>query len=191
METGAVIAAAGMSTRMGRFKPLLSIGGSTIICRVIDTLRAGGAEQIVVVTGHQAQRLEAHLSGQGVTCLRNQAYAGTHMFDSAKIGLSYLRSKCRRILFTPADVPMFTADTVKRLLEVDGEILRPVCNGQPGHPLLLSSHAVELLVRDGGENGLQGAVLRSGLPVIDVPVQDPGILYDADTPGDYCRLLKL
>ena len=189
MRTGAVIVAAGMSSRMGDFKPLLNIGSISIAQRVVETLQQAGAERIVAVTGYQAAALERHLANQGIVFLRNEQYETTQMFDSAKIGLSYLKDKCDRILFTPVDIPLFTAATVQALLKSDEKLACPVCQDTPGHPILLSSDLVEKILEDSGEGGLQGAIERLGTPMVQIPVSDPGILHDADTPSDYQSLL--
>ena len=112
------------------------------------------------------------------------------MFDSAKIGLSYLKDKCDRILFTPVDIPLFTALTVTQLMETDAELACPVCEGRTGHPLLIASSLVDALLRDPGDGGLQGAISRCGTAMTRVEVEDPGVLHDADTPADYAELLS-
>lgn len=189
MRTGAVIVAAGMSSRMGDFKPMLNIGSISIAQRVVATLQQAGAERIVVVTGYQAAVLERHLANRGVVFLRNEAYETTQMFDSARIGLSYLKDKCDRILFTPVDIPLFTASTVNALLRSGESLACPVCQGTPGHPILIATHLVETILNDSGEGGLKGAIERLGVPMAEIPVEDPGILHDADTPADYQSLL--
>lgn len=92
MRFGVLITAAGMSSRMGQFKPMLSIGSISVAQRVVSTFRQAGADRIVMVTGYNAVTLERHLSGNGVVFLRNEDYATTHMFDSVKIGLRYLQA---------------------------------------------------------------------------------------------------
>ena len=66
--------------------------------------------------------LERHLSDNGLVFLRNNEYESTDMFASAKIGLDYLQSKCDRVLFTPVDIPLFTAGTVRALIASEAEI---------------------------------------------------------------------
>lgn len=190
MQVGAVIVAAGMSSRMGDFKPLLNIGSISIAQRIVATLHQAGVNRIVVVTGYNAPLLEHHLANSGLVFLRNENYATTQMFDSAKIGLSYLRDKCDRILFTPVDIPLFTALTVTRLLASDAPLCCPVCEGQTGHPLLMDAALVEKLLDDSGEGGLAGAISRCGTPMQPIEVDDPGVLHDADTPADYEALLN-
>ena len=106
MKTAALIVAAGMSSRMGDFKPMLSIGSISVAQRVVAAFQQAGIRKIVMVTGLNAVTLERHLAGSGVIFLRNDAYETTQMFDSVKIGLAYLQGKCDAVLFTPVDIPL-------------------------------------------------------------------------------------
>ena len=191
MDTGAVVVAAGMSSRMGDFKPMLSIGSISVAQRVVATLKQAGAARVVVVTGYNAEELERHLASSGVVFLRNENYRTTHMFDSALIGLRYLRDKCRQVLFTPVDIPLFTAATVDALLTSGAELACPVCGGTRGHPILMSANVIDRVLEGSGESGLDGALSRCGVPMTLVEVDDPGILHDADTPEDYRELLRM
>ena len=191
MDTGAVVVAAGMSSRMGDFKPMLSIGSISVAQRVVATLKQAGAARVVVVTGYNAEELERHLASSGVVFLRNENYRTTHRFDSALIGLRYLRDKCRQVLFTPVDIPLFTAATVDALLTSGAELACPVCGGTRGHPILMSANVIDRVLEDSGESGLDGALSRCGVPMTLVEVDDPGILHDADTPEDYRELLRM
>ena len=93
MQTGALIVAAGKSSRMGDFKPMLQLGSISIAQRVINNFRQAGISKIVVVTGYNADALERHLASNHVIFLRNEDYETTHMFDSVRIGLEYLKDK--------------------------------------------------------------------------------------------------
>ena len=190
MTTAALIVAAGMSSRMGDFKPLLNIGSISIAQRVVATFQQAGVEKIVMVTGYNAVMLERHLAGNGVVFLRNEKYETTQMFDSVCIGLSYLRDKCGRVLFTPGDIPLFTADTVRRLLETDAPLACPAVDGETGHPTLIGASLFDRILSDSGDQGLRGALNRCGAELTLIPVEDRGILHDADTPEDYKALLR-
>ena len=190
MQTGAVIVAAGMSSRMGEFKPMLSIGRISIAERVVATLQQSGVTEIVMVTGYNAPVLERHLANHGVVFLRNEHYDTTTMFDSACLGLRYIKDKCDRVLFTPVDIPLFTSSTVRALLASDAALAVPVCDGEAGHPTLLACSLIDGILADSGEGGLRGALSRCGTPIVSVPVEDKGILHDADTPEDYAELLR-
>ena len=190
MEVAALIVAAGMSSRMGNFKPMLNIGTISIVKRIIATFRQAGVDKIVMVTGFNAETLEHHLSGDGIIFLRNENYETTQMFDSVKIGLEYLENKCSKVLFTPVDVPMFTAHTVKKLLESNATLACPVFKEEKGHPLLIDSTLIKNILQDGGEHGLRGATQRCGTEMTYVPVNDCGILFDADTPEEFTSLVE-
>ena len=192
MRIAALITAAGMSSRMGKFKPMLNIGSISVAQRVVATFQQVGIERIVMITGFNAVTLERHLSSQGIIFLRNENYETTHMFDSVKIGLDYLKDKCDAVLMTPVDIPLFTAETVTDLMEAGeaGEKLAcPECQGQTGHPILIHTSLIDGILADSGVQGLKGALERSGVRMYHVPVQDQGTLHDADTPEDFSALL--
>ena len=189
MQIGALIVAAGMSSRMGQFKPMLNIGSISVAQRIIATLQQAGATKIVMVTGYNAIVLERHLAGNGIIFLRNENYETTQMFDSVKIGLTYLLDKCDKILFTPVDVPLFTAQTVSTLLDSGAELACPMCQGKQGHPILIGNRLIPEILNDCGQQGLKGAMDRCSIPLRRIEVDDPGTVHDADTPEDFSALL--
>lgn len=190
MQIGALIVAAGMSSRMGEFKPMLSIGSISVAQRVVATLSQSGVSKIVMVTGYNATMLERHLSGNGIIFLRNEHYETTQMFDSAKIGLRYLQDKCDKVLFTPVDVPLFTARTVKALLDSGADLACPMCEGKQGHPILIAKELISEILADSGEMGLKGAMDRCSAPLTRIDVDDFGTIHDADTPEDFSALVS-
>lgn len=190
MNCGAVIVAAGLSSRMGEFKPLLQIGSQSVVQHVISAFSQAGIQQIAIVTGHNASVLTEHLAALDVSVLHNEHYRTTQMFDSAKIGLSYLKETCDCVLFTPVDIPLFSPCTVQKLIASGAELASPLCRGKQGHPLMLSSRLIDAILKDSGEGGLKGAVARLNIPMTHVEVDDPGILYDADTPEEFQALLE-
>lgn len=190
MQTAALILAAGMSSRMGEFKPMLSIGSISVAQRVIATLQQAGVKKIVMVTGFNAEVLERHLAGSGVIFLRNENYETTQMFDSAKIGLAYLEKKCDRVLLTPVDVPLFTAKTVRGLMDSQAPLACPVCQGKQGHPIMIATHLFQEIMSDCGDQGLKGAMDRCSVKLLKIPVEDAGTIHDADTPEDFSTLVE-
>jgi molybdate transport repressor ModE-like protein len=174
---------------MRDFKPLLCLGDSTVIRHTIGGLRAAGVDHIVVVTGYQSAVLERHLIFENVMFIKNERFAQTDMLTSIQLGLSALPSDAERVFVTPADVPLVSPDTLGRMLGCRAQVVRPVYQGRGGHPLLLQRDAVEQVLAWQGPNGLKGLLYAGTLQVVDLEVDDPGILMDADTPQDYKRLL--
>lgn len=192
MKTGAVIVAAGMSSRMKAFKPLLALGGSTIIGTAIGSLQAAEICEICVITGNQAEKLEKYLSKTGVICLYNDRYETTDMFYSAKIGLSYLENRCDRVFFLPGDVPLFSKQSLVSMLNYMDrskcEILLPAHDGKMGHPILIDCNAIPSLIRYQDDGGLKGAVDSFAGLKKTIELDDIGMTLDADRPEDYERL---
>lgn len=85
--TKAVLLAAGKGTRLGALtatfpKALLPVAGKPIIVHILDGLRAAGITEVMIVTGHAAQTLEAELGngaggGMSISYVRQQALEGT------------------------------------------------------------------------------------------------------------------
>src|SRR5918993_92601 len=83
----AVLLAAGRSRRMGAFKPLLPFGGRTVAEACVESLRAGGAGEVVVVLGHRAEELRARLEGYGFVRFALNEEAGSEMGASIARGV--------------------------------------------------------------------------------------------------------
>lgn len=190
MKDSAVIAAAGLSSRMGKLKPLLPLGDTTIIGSVIRSLKDAGVGEIVVVTGHQSARMETYLVPFGVRVCYNPDYAASDMLDSLRLGLRALREAFDFVYLTPGDVPLVKPETLLRLREIRGAALRPICGGVGGHPIRLAAGSVPALLEYGGENGLRGFLASLGSDLVPVAVEDTGVTIDVDTPADYQRLLS-
>ena len=190
MRTAGLIAAAGLSTRMGAFKPMLALGGETLLRRGLRTLLQAGAYPVAVITGRQADLLQASLADLPVECLYNPDYARCQMLDSVKLGLRWLEGRCGRLLFTPGDVCLYGTETVEALLASRAPVCFPVYAGRRGHPTLISASLIPSILSYGGEGGLAGAL--AGVPgAEELPADAPGVLLDADTPEDYRRMLSL
>ena len=189
MKTGGLIVAAGKTSRMEAFRPLLKLNGTTVIQKEIDTLRRGGVTPIVVVTGYDAKELEKHLAHRGVICIRNEQFAHTEMIDSVKLGIEYLKNQCSRILFLPVDAPLFSADTLELVLKSQSEIAIPVHDGKKGHPVLISSAVFPSILNYHGEGGLRAALSHSGYDEEQIEVSDPGIVLEVNDDASYRQVL--
>jgi len=190
VELAGLILAAGVSSRMGAFKPMLPVDGQTMIRRVAEMMRRAGADPIVAVTGYRGEALERHLEGLGLRFVRNERYYGTQMLDSILLGLECLDGKARRVLVSPADIPLVEPETVEALLAAEGDFVRPLFQDTPGHPVVLSAALLPGLRSYTGSGGLKGAVEAMGVRITDVPVEDRGTDLDSDTRDEYAALLK-
>jgi len=193
MKTCAVIVAAGRSSRMGAFKPLLPVGskGEPALLYLINTLHSVGIDLIFVVTGAKANLLEKACENMSsVTFVHNPDYATTEMFHSACLGLRALPKNCERILFTLVDIPLVKEKTVKKLLSRSGQLVYPSYKYRRGHPFVFNANLIPYILNHDGSGGLRRVFNQMNDIAEYVVVDDPFILMDIDTPEDYINLLK-
>ena len=186
MKTGALILAAGLSSRMGEFKPLLELAGKTLIERTIEPFVQFGCDPVLVVTGREADVLEKFLTDKfaGQICfVRNPAYAVSDMFASVKLGIQSLAEVCDDFFLIPADIPLIAGEILGKMAAETAPVVRPSYRGKAGHPVLLRKNAAKRVLAYEGALGLKGA-LRSEQQAF-VEANSPGILLDADTPEDF------
>jgi len=191
VKTGAVITAAGLSSRMGSFKPLLKIGNFTAIEHIILGFRFAGIKNIVIVTGNKAEELESSLKSLDLVFLKNDMYEHNEMFDSVRIGLNFLKDLCDKIFISPVDAPLFAPDTVKALLHCKANVGIPVYQGKSGHPIILDNEAACKILEYKGADGLRGAVANLSLTIERIETGDRGVLYDMNTQADYAGIIQL
>ena len=187
----ALITAAGKSSRMGSFKPLLKIGALTVAEQVVQNFHTAGIRDIALVTGNSAEELERNLEHLGLVFLRNDRYEYNEMFDSVKIGLNYLKDKCDKVFLTPVDVPLFAPNTVKALLKSKANIGIPAYKGETGHPIILDNNAIKKILGFSGDGGLRDAIANLHLDVEHIETGDEGMLYDMNTQADYDKILMM
>ena len=187
---GAVVLAAGLSTRMGDNKLLLPWrDGQPIVAHVAAKYVRAGIDETVVVTGRDAADVRAAVAGLGVRCVHNPDFADGGMISSVQAGLRALDAGLAAAFIQPADMPLAPVHVILRLAaaHVAGFSVAPVCEGRRGHPMLLDRAAWEkmLAVARGGmpRDGLDMARLRT------LDVADPGVLVDVDTRNAYERAL--
>lgn len=188
--TGGIIVAAGKASERNESQPLLKIGSITVVKRIVLTFQKVGIYPIVVITGYEAEEIEHHLADYGVIFLRNQHYETTQMFDSAKIGLDFLKNKCDQVIFNPVNIPMFTPETIQRMIECDKKLLSPTYHGKAGHPLLISCELIPRILKYDGNMGMGGAIQNIGVERQWMDVEDEGVLHDMDDIDPLDQLIK-
>ncbi|MDD2221266.1 MAG: histidine phosphatase family protein [Clostridia bacterium] len=191
MNCAALIAAAGLSSRMGNYKPLLKLGELTLAERTVLALRQGGCREIVIITGHNADQLKEHLQAFNPTYIHNKNYAATKMFDSAKLGLSYLKNRCDKLLFLPIDTPLFSENIVRQLLACQAQTAVPCYHGKSGHPLLLDASLIDIILDYDGAGGMHGALQNAGCNPYLLQTDEQGVTVDADTPEEFAQMRAL
>jgi molybdenum cofactor cytidylyltransferase len=190
-DIAGIVLAAGFSSRMGAFKPLLPLGSLTVIERAIISLRNGGVGDIVIVTGHRAKDLRPYLEQIGVCEVYNPRFE-LGMFASVLAGVAALLPRAIAAFVLPADIPLVKPSTILQMTaeykDVRPAVVFPTFRGKRGHPPLVSRACFDKTMAPEHEGGL-AAVLAQQANIINVPVLDEGILWDIDTTEDYARML--
>ena len=186
MKTGALIVAAGHDKDREAFRPMLPVGDSTVIRRIIITMKQAGIDPIVVVTGSRGDELEKHIAKLRVICLRNERYEDTQMFYSICLGLNYMEDLCDRVFVLPAKFPMFLPRTMKRLMAEEAPVVCPSLHGRRGHPILISREMIRPITSFKGAFGLRGALEQPQMQekIREIPVEDEGIILAVDSEED-------
>lgn len=192
----ALIPAAGLSSRMGEFKPLLPLQGRTVIESTVETLLDGGAEQIVVVLGHRGAEVETLLRtrfAERVIPVYNPDPAGSDMLTSIKLGLAAM-PPCDTFFLLPGDMPAVSPETYRAVRRAFPEDTRcavfPTAVGRRGHPPLIGWGLRPDILTYDGSDGLRGFWRLHEAQIIAVPVEDGGCHTDLDTPDQYQAMLK-
>lgn len=193
--TGAVILAAGGSSRLGRPKQLLQFAGQTLLARSVATALGAGCEPVVVVLGAQFDRIHPHLSMLAVTAVHNpqwQKGIGT----SIRCGMGALLAGPARpdeVVMMLCDQPLVDSPAVARLLRAyrasGRTIAVSVHAGTPGPPVILSADFFPELLALGDDQGAKA--IWSGRPEIVCPVECAEAGFDIDTEDDAKRLDRL
>ena len=159
-------------------------------------MREGGAERVVAVLGHRADELRPLLEGkEGVTWTLNPDYRQGKT-TSIKAGLSALDPDAvKEILLLNVDQPRSAAD-VARILRAhrvhDYAVTVPEYNGKGGHPIVLSAALLpELREIDEESQGIKAVVRRHPDSVYRIPLDNPEILLDLNTPEQYRAAVNL
>lgn len=189
-KTGGVIVAAGEIKDHSNVSPLMTIGSISIIKRIVLTFQKAEVFPIVMVTGYQALELEQHLSDYGVIFIYNENYKDSEKFDSAKIGFDFIKDKCERVFFTSVTIPMYTTDTIIRLMESKKSLVCPSFQGKAGHPLLIDCKLLPFILSYSGENGMRGAIQQLEQEKYYLEVQDEGIVVEVENMDRVEQLLE-
>ncbi len=191
-----IILAGGESSRMGQPKALLptDVVGETFLSRLITTLRRGGVDDVIVVTGPDQSILENSIgSNEPLVRFVSNPNPSEGQISSLLVGLSVAdRPGVRGALVALVDVPLVAPETVVALLEAyrrtGAPIVRPGADDQHGHPVVFDRSLFDALRGVDKSQGAKAVVRAHEDAIIHVSVNDEGAFTDIDTPADYERI---
>lgn len=154
LRIGAVLLAAGEGARMGGVaKSLIRLQGVPLINRQLIALSGAGVDEVVVVTGHAREAVEAQVQSFPVTLAYNPAYREGQQ-GSVRVGLAALNGNFDAVFIVLADQPLIGSADLTELVAAfkkrpAGNVVVPVVNGQRGNPILLDAQArAQILASD-------------------------------------------
>jgi xanthine dehydrogenase accessory factor len=176
---------------MGRTKATLELEGRTFLVRVVDALRRGGCDEVVVVVDRSNQEVRLEAEQLGVTVLENP-HPGEGPITSLRLALSGLSTDVDGIAWLPLDHALVDDNAVRRLLEastVSGAPLTlPMYGAKRGHPAVFRRTLFPELTDPALDGGARTVVHRHLEDACLVAFDHPGVIEDIDTPEAYDRV---
>jgi molybdenum cofactor cytidylyltransferase len=187
----AAVLAAGLSQRMGRSKPLIPWGDTTILGQTLRNLKESLLHDIFVVTGHQAQQVERAATQEGIAAHYNPQYARGEMLSSLKAAVKMLPDNVAAVLVMLADQPLVAPEIIDQLLQAYwqgfGELIAPSYQGRRGNPVLIGRPYFEELLSLPPEAAPRELLRRHPGELHLVSVESDAVLLDLDRPEDVER----
>ena len=183
----AIVLGAGRSSRMGGPNKLLAeIGGKPLVRIVVDQVLASRARPVIVVTGHQRERVEAALKGLPVKFVHNPHFADG-LGTSLRAGVGALPAEVDGAIVCLGDMPQVDAALIDRLIgafDPDAGALAvvPTIDGKRGNPVVWSRRFFPDLMAVEGDIGARHLIGRYTEVVAEVPLTGTAALTDVDTP---------
>ena len=186
-KVAAIVLAAGRSTRMGGPNKLLAeLNGRKLARIATERALASKAQEVIVVTGHQADLIEQALAGLKVKFVRNPDFAAG-LASSVKAGIAAVSSDADGAVVCLGDMPLIDAGLIDRLIDAFAPdrgqlIVVPVAEGRRGNPVLWSRRFFKELMTLEGDIGARHLIAKHAEAVAEVPVEGEGAFLDIDTP---------
>ncbi len=191
-----ILLAAGLSVRMKSSKPLLDFGGMPLLARLLEECRQSLVDAVVVVLGHEKERILEQVDFSGAQVVENPNYKSgqTSSFQSA---LEAMDPGTEAFLNLPVDHPLVTRKEIDALIQAyrnrqdSSRIFIPTFEGQEGRPVLFEISLRQEILALNPDEPVNGIIEKFRDSISHVPVVNPYILKDMDTPEDYQECLEI
>jgi molybdenum cofactor cytidylyltransferase len=186
----AVVLAAGRSTRMGAVNKMLAeIGGKPLVRIATEQALASRAKPVIVVTGHERERVERALSGLPVRFVHNPDYA-EGLAGSVKTGIGAVPAESDGAIVCLGDMPQVDSGLIDKLLaafdpERGALVVVPSIDGRRGNPVVWARRFFNDLLAITGDIGARHLIGQYAEAVVEVPLSGDAALTDVDTPESF------
>jgi molybdenum cofactor cytidylyltransferase len=189
-HVAAIVLAAGRSTRMGAINKLIAeIGGKPLVRIAAEQALASRAGPVIVVTGHERERVEGALAGLPVRFVHNPGYA-EGLGTSLKAGIAAIPADSDGAIVCLGDMPQVDHQLIDKLLasfdpERGALVVVPTFDGRRGNPVVWSRRFFNDLMSIQGDIGARHLIGSYAEAVAEVPVAGEAALTDIDTPESF------
>lgn len=185
-----VVLAAGTSSRLGRPKQLLELEGRPLLQHVVDAAAASGLDEVIVVLGHDSERVASALAlPPRARVVVNPDY-GAGQATSLRAGLDSVDPGTDAAAILLGDQPRLNPSAIRKVLDVfrasEAPIVRALWQGTPGHPVVLARSEWGPVKKLKGDKGARDLVAASARVEV-VEMGEPPV-EDVDTWAQYERL---
>ncbi|HLL28440.1 MAG TPA: molybdopterin-binding/glycosyltransferase family 2 protein [Xanthobacteraceae bacterium] len=193
LRLAAIVLAAGRGTRMGPENKLLAeLNNKPIVRHTVEAALASRARPVIVVTGHEGDRVAGALKGFGVSFVRNPRFADG-LSTSLRAGLAALSPEVDAVAVVLGDMPEISGALIDRLAAaidpVRGALIAvPTRDGKRGNPVVWSRRLFDDLAHLEGDVGARHLIGLYADAVVEVPVEDEAVFTDVDTPEALAKL---
>lgn len=191
----AILLAAGESKRMGRPKQLLEWRGKTLLQHSLESLVNSDADEIILVLGHEADRIRKTLPALPIKIVINPDYK-QGMASSLRRGLLAMDPQSEAFLVLLADQPGIGPEIINDLIRAFQQadpkqgIVRPVHGGLRGHPVLFGVRYLPEALQLQGDVGARRILMNHPEDILSIDVEADSVLNDIDTPDEYRNYVK-
>lgn len=186
-RVGAVVLAAGEGRRMGRLKQLLPWRATTLVGHAADTALRSNAQEVIVVTGAEHERVREALQGRAARIVVNSNWRAGQS-ESVRVGLDNLPANAEAAVFLLADQPNVSTEVINALVERWRQTLAPIVaprvEGRRANPVLFDRQTWAALREIQGDTGGR-AIFEHYHDRLEWVDWDRSILGEADTPEEY------
>ena len=193
--TGLLIAA-GLSSRMGQFKPLIKWNGKTFLSNIVDKLKPI-CDNIVIITGNESKTIEDYIDENydsehmAIRCVHNPSYL-EGMFTSLKKGIENCK-EADWILYHQVDQPNLTQEFYNTFIEQTNnkyDWIQPTFEGRNGHPILIGKNISQKILHAENNTNLRMLSNNSEIKKKYWDCDSPEIFTDIDNKEDLNKLIR-
>lgn len=183
-RVAAIVLAAGQSIRMGESKLLALLEGRPLVQRALDSVLRSTASEVVVVLGPEAARVTGTIDLGRARAVVNPNFR-EGISTSIRAGIRAAAPSAEAYLMVLGDQPFVSTQTLERLIRAwrqgDAHLVIPRFDGRRGNPVLVDRSLTAALDSLAGDQGFRVLFNRHEHQILDLDVEDAGVLLDVDT----------